>query len=175
MIFCRTNIDGAYLVELEPRVDERGLFARTFCKREFEQLGLSLEFVQTNTAFTHRRGTLRGLHYQAAPFGETKLVRCTCGSAFVAAVDLRPTSASYAQHIAFELSADNRRMLLVPQGCAQGYQTLADDTELSYQMTEYYRPDAARGVRYDDPRFGIAWPLPVTLLSEADQKWGTLA
>ncbi|HVC97962.1 MAG TPA: dTDP-4-dehydrorhamnose 3,5-epimerase family protein [Pirellulales bacterium] len=171
MRFSETRLEGACLVDLEPLADDRGFFARAFCQREFLARGVHAELIQVNLAFTRRRGTLRGLHYQAAPFEEAKLVRCVRGAAHVVAVDLRPDSPTYLGWDGVDLTADNRRALYVPPGCAQGYQTLVDDTELLYQMSQFHTPSAARGVRYDDPAFGIEWPLDIAMISKADGSW----
>lgn len=171
MIFQSTDIDGAWFVDVEPIEDERGFFARAWCQREFAQRGAAPSFVQANLASTRRRGTLRGLHFQAPPHWEAKFVRCVRGAAFVVAVDLRPESPSYLRWAGAELSADNRRGLYVPTGCAQGYQTLEDDTEMFYQMSQFYAPGMARGVRYDDPAFAIEWPLEPSVMSDADRNW----
>ena len=171
MNFQPTEISGAWLVEIEPIEDERGFFARAWCQREFAEHGAVSSFVQANLASTRLRGALRGLHFQAPPHAEAKFVRCIRGAAFVVAVDLRPDSASYLRWTAAELSADNRRALYVPPGCAQGYQTLLDDTEMFYQMSQCYVPGMARGVRYDDPAFRVEWPLSPTVISAADLNW----
>ena len=171
MRFTKTTIDGAWLIDVERLTDERGFFARAWCKREFAEHGCGESFVQANLALTTRRGTLRGLHLQVAPYQEAKLVRATRGAAYVVALDLRHDSASYRRWCATELTADDRRMLYVPPGCAQGYQTLVDDTELFYQMSAFYEPSAARGVRHDDPGFGVRWPLAVAAISERDRSW----
>lgn len=171
MRFTATEIAGAWLIDIDRLADERGFFARVWCRQEFAAHGCETEMAQASLAFTGRRGTLRGLHYQAEPHEEAKLVRCTRGSAYLVVADRRPTSTTYLRWIAAELTADNRRALYVPPGCAQGYQTLADDTELLYQMTARYAPESARGIRYDDPAFAISWPLPITLISERDRSW----
>jgi dTDP-4-dehydrorhamnose 3,5-epimerase len=171
MRFSEAKLEGSYLVDLEPLTDERGFFARAWCRREFVARAAVADLAQVNLAFTHRRGTLRGLHYQAAPFEEAKLVRCIRGAAHVVAVDLRPDSPTYLGWEGVELTADNRRAIYVPPGCAQGYQTLLDNTELLYQMSQFYTPSAARGVRYDDPAFGIEWPLDIAVISKADGSW----
>lgn len=171
MIFSETEIKGVYLVDLDRLQDDRGFFARSWCRREFSQRGLVTDLAQANIAFTLRRGTLRGMHYQAAPHEEAKLVRCTRGEAYVVALDLRSNSSSYARWIGVELTAENRRAIYVPPGCAQGYQTLEDDTETFYQMSAFYAPDAACGVRFDDPLFKIQWPLAVTVMSDRDRNW----
>ena len=158
MIVTATEIPGVFLLEPELVEDERGAFARTWCPREFAARGLSPNLAQCSLSFNARKGTLRGMHYQAAPYAEAKLVRCTRGAIYDVALDLRPGSPTFKRWTARELSADNRRMLYIPEGCAHGFQTLADDTEVFYQISEFYHPEAARGVRWDDPAFGIAWP-----------------
>lgn len=171
MIFTPLAIAGAFLVEPDPRVDDRGFFARTWCRREFAEQGLIAELAQISVAYTHRRGTLRGLHYQAEPHAEAKLVRCTQGAAFMVALDLRNESPSFGRWVGIELDPHNRRAMYVPPGCAQGYQTLTDATEILYQMSEFYAPGFGRGVRYNDPAFAVAWPLEPTLMSETDRNW----
>jgi len=172
MRFTETTVHGAYLIDAEPRTDERGFFARLWCRDEFAARGLSAEFVQCNDSFSARRGTLRGLHYQAAPHAEVKLVRCVRGRVFDVLVDLRRDSPTYTQWFGTELTAENRRMLYVPEGCAHGYLTLEDDSEVVYPVSQPYTPDAERGVRWNDPRFAIAWPPVDTLtLSPKDQQW----
>jgi dTDP-4-dehydrorhamnose 3,5-epimerase len=156
--FQELPLAGAFLVEPERRDDGRGFFARAWCRREFEDYGIRCDWVQCNLSFNRRRGTLRGLHYQRAPWGEAKLVRCVRGAAYDVIVDLRPGSPHYGRWAAAELTADNRRMLYVPEGFAHGFQTLEDNTELFYQMGQYYLPKAAAGLRWDDPALGIAWP-----------------
>lgn len=168
MKFTPLPIHGAFLIDIEPLTDERGTFARTFCVDEFGAHGLATSIVQSSTVFTARRNTLRGLHFQLAPYQETKLARCTRGAAYVVMVDLRPASPSYLLHFGAELSADNRRSLYVPAGCAQGYQTLVDETELLYQMDVRYSPEHARGVRWNDPAFGITWPLRDPIMHPRD-------
>jgi len=158
MIFATTPLAGLFIVEIESHVDDRGLFARTWCEREFEAQGLETRLVQCSVSYNNLTGTLRGLHYQTAPYEEVKLVRCTSGSIFDVAVDLRPDSPTFGQHFAAVLSSTNRRMLYIPHGFAHGFQTLEDRTEVFYQMSEFYSPDHARGVRWNDPAFGIVWP-----------------
>lgn len=172
MKFVETPVAGAWLVEPTPRVDERGFFARVWCTDEFAAQGLTASFVQCNDSLSRHRGTLRGLHYQVAPFGEVKLVRCVRGAVFDVLVDLRPQSPSYLRWYGAELTADNRTMLYVPEGCAHGYLTLEDGSEVMYPVTCAYRPDAERGVRWNDPAFGIAWPDvgPLTM-SPKDEAW----
>lgn len=174
MIFTETPIAGAWIVDPEPKGDERGFFARAWCEREFGARGLAARFVQCNNAFSRHRGTLRGLHYQAEPHGEVKLMRCIGGAVFDAIVDMRPGSPSYLRWYGVALSADNRRALYVPTGCAHGYETLTDDCEVLYPVSAFYVPGAERGVRWDDPMIRIAWPLPPAHLSEKDRHWPDL-
>jgi dTDP-4-dehydrorhamnose 3,5-epimerase len=169
MIFRDTPLPGVYVLEWEPRADERGHFARLWCRKEFAERGLSAEFVQCSLSFNEHRGTLRGMHYQAAPFAETKLVRCTRGAIYDVALDLRPRSPTYCRWVSAELTPDNRRMLYIPEGVAHGFQTLEDGSEVLYEIAAYYNPEASRVVRYDDPAFGIAWPLPPVHVSERDR------
>lgn len=171
MIFTETELPGAYIIELEKRADDRGFFARTWCQNEFEQHGLVARIVQVNMSSNHKKGTLRGMHYQLAPHSETKLVRCTKGGIYDVIIDLRPDSPSYLRWIGVELTEDNYRMLYVPEGFAHGFQTLADNTEVTYQVSAFYTPGAERGARYNDPRFAIEWPLPVAVISEKDAAW----
>ena len=168
MKFTPTAIAGVMVVDMEPIADERGLFARSFCAEEFAAQGLAAAFVQANIAFNPARGTLRGLHFQAAPEPEPKLVRCTRGAIFDVAVDLRPGSPSYCRWSGHELSAANRRALYVPEGCAHGLLTLEDDSEVSYLMGAAYDPGLARGVRWNDPAFAIAWPFAPAVISGRD-------
>jgi len=170
--FLETRLIDAYIVEPQLMEDERGFFARAWCEREFEEQKLASRMVQANISGNRKRGTLRGLHYQAAPHEEAKLVRCTRGAIYDVIIDLRPGSASYEQCLGVELTADNRRMLYVPEGFAHGYQTLADDTEVAYQVSTFYAPNVERGVRWDDPAFGIEWPITDDLvISEKDRAW----
>jgi dTDP-4-dehydrorhamnose 3,5-epimerase len=169
LIFTPLTLEGAWLLDLERRPDPRGHFARTFCAEEFAAHGLPTTFLQCNLSYNERRGTLRGMHWQAEPRPEGKLVRCTRGAIFDVIVDLRVNSATLYQWLGFELSADNGRSLYIPAGFAHGFQTLMDDAEVFYQMTETYWPDLARGARWNDPAFGIAWPLAETILSDRDQ------
>ena len=171
MIFTPTRLDGVFVVELQPFVDERGSFARTYCEREFAAQGLALLSAQSNQSYNRHAGTLRGLHYQTPPHDEAKLVRCARGRLWDVAVDLRPNSVSRGQWFGVELTESNNRQLYIPAGCAHGFQTLCDDTEVFYQMSNFYAPDAATGVRYDDPAFGIEWPLPVAQISPKDRQW----
>jgi dTDP-4-dehydrorhamnose 3,5-epimerase len=172
MIFTPTRLTDAVIIDVERREDERGFLARVFCESEFARHGLATRFVQGSTIYTSSRGTLRGLHYQEAPHQEVKLVRCTSGAAQVVIVDLRRGSSTYRQWIGVELNPANGRLLYVPEGFAQGYQTLSDATEIIYQMSHEYVPSAAHGVRWDDPAFGIEWPdTEQRVLSERDQAW----
>ena len=171
MIFRETAIEGVLVVEPERHDDERGFFARTWDAAEFAAQGLSARIVQCSTSFNRRRGTLRGLHYQAPPHEEAKLVRCTSGAIFDVAVDLRPDSPTLCNWVGAELTAENGLALYVPEGCAHGFLTLADDSEIAYQMSEPHAPEAARGVRFDDPAFAIAWPTQVVVLNERDRSY----
>jgi len=171
LIFTETKLAGAFVIELERHTDERGFFARTFCQQEFEAHGLKAEVAQCNVSFNKRKGTLRGMHYQAAPFAEAKLVRCTAGSIYDVIIDLRPVSATFKRHFAVELSAENHRMLYIPEDFAHGFQTLEDDTEVFYQMAQRYSAEHARGVRWDDPAFGIEWPKGERIIIERDQNY----
>jgi len=159
----------AYTIELEPTVDERGFFARTWCAQEFKLRGLNPNLAQCSVSFNRQKGTLRGLHYQNEPYPEAKLVRCCSGSIYDVILDLRPTSPSYREWFAVELTAANRKMVYVPQGFAHGFQTLADETEVFYQISESYRPELAGGVRWDDPQFAIKWPVREPIISERDR------
>jgi dTDP-4-dehydrorhamnose 3,5-epimerase len=174
MKFLETELEGAYIIEIEPRGDSRGFFARTFCQKEFADHGLNTFIMQSNLAFNATKGTLRGMHFQYPPAAETKLVRCTRGAILDIIVDLRPESTTYLQHIEVELSADNYRALYVPERFAHGYQVLEDVTETSYQVGEFYTPGLEGGLRYDDPRLGLTWPLPVGEISPKDAGWSLL-
>jgi dTDP-4-dehydrorhamnose 3,5-epimerase len=153
-----TTLEGVFVVEPELRVDDRGFFARTWCRNEFAEQGLAAEWVQCSISFNRLAGTLRGMHWQATPFEEIKLVRCTMGAAYDVVLDLRPESETFRNWVAVEITAINRRAVYIPGGCAHGFQTLSDNTELFYQMSEFYHADRALGVRWDDPAFGIVWP-----------------
>ncbi len=168
MIFQETELSGAFVIELERRDDERGFFARSWCSRELEAHGLNPHLAQCNISFNRKKGTLRGLHYQAEPHAEEKLVRCTRGAIYDVIVDLRRDSPTFKRWAAEELTARNHRMLYIPKGLAHGFLTLADETEVFYQMTESYHPRWARGVRWDDTAFGIRWPLAEPTLSKRD-------
>ena|SRR5205823_3701293 len=169
MRFHQTKLPGVLEIHLEPHSDERGLFARTWCKEEFESHNLNRNIVQCNVSFNPRKGTLRGIHYQAEPFPEAKLVRCTMGSIYDVVVDLRPHSPTFRDWIGVELTAANRHMPYVPEGCGHGFLTLEDCSEVFYQMSEFYHPDLTRGVRWNDPYIQIAWPAAVELISERDR------
>jgi dTDP-4-dehydrorhamnose 3,5-epimerase len=171
MIFHETEIAGVHVVEPEQHQDERGFFARTWSGEEFRLRGLTDRVVETSVSFNRRQGTLRGLHYQVAPHEEAKLVRCTAGSIFDVAVDLRPSSPTVTAWVGVELSAENRLALYVPEGCAHGFLTLVDDVEVSYQISAPHAPDAARGVRYDDPAFEIVWPGRIAVINERDRMY----
>jgi len=172
MIFTPTAVEGAYLIEFEKRGDPRGFFARAFCSEEFAGHGLKTNFVQANVSRSTQKHTLRGMHLQADPFGETKLMRCTCGAVFDALIDLRPESPTFKQWVGVELSADNHKMLYVPAGCAHGYQTLCDDAEVFYPVTMAYHPENELGIRWDDPAFNIEWPEKTNaILSDKDKNW----
>ena len=174
MIFHTTSLKDAYVIELEKRGDDRGFFARTMCREEFAAHGLDTDYVQQNTSFSARKGTLRGMHYQLAPHAEAKLVRCIKGALVDVIVDLRRGSPSYMKHERFELDEENRRQLYVPRGFAHAFQTVSDNTEVSYLASAAYAPSAERGLRYNDPALGIAWPLPVTVISDKDASWPLL-
>ena len=169
MIFTVTKLKGATIIDLERREDSRGFFARSFCQKEFEAHGLKPIIAQANLASNRLKGTIRGMHFQYPPAAETKLVRCTRGAILDIIVDLRPESPTYMRHIAVELNEDNQRALYVPERFAHGYQVLCDKTDTSYQVGEFYTPASEAGLRYDDPRFGLTWPLPVSTISEKDR------
>jgi dTDP-4-dehydrorhamnose 3,5-epimerase len=175
MRFTETKVAGAFLIEPEPIADERGFFARTWCREEFADHGLTGELAQANISFNHRKGTLRGLHLQAAPHAEAKLVRATRGAVWDLALDLRRDSPTYLAWFGAELDDANRHMLYVPEGCAHGFLTLTDDAEVAYQMSAPYAPQAARGVRFDDPAFGIEWPGEVVVINERDRTYPDFA
>ena len=174
MIFTETKLKGAFVIDIERRVDERGFFARTFCQHEFRDHGLKPIIAQTNVASNNKKGTLRGMHFQYPPMAETKLVRCTRGAILDIIVDLRPESPTYLQHVAVELTEENMRALYVPERFAHGYQTLRDGTDTSYQVGEFYAPNTEGGLRYDDPKLGLTWPLPVSVISPKDQAFPPL-
>ncbi|ASJ75310.1 dTDP-4-dehydrorhamnose 3,5-epimerase [Granulosicoccus antarcticus] len=174
MQFIATKLDGAWIVELDRLEDERGFFARSFCQRELDKMGMNSSVVQSNLSFNVSKGTLRGMHYQVAPAEETKLVRCTRGSIVDVIVDMRPDSPTYREHIAVELSAENHRSLFVPANFAHGFQTLEDNTEIMYMVSGFYTPDCERGLRFNDPSLNIQWPLPVDQVSDKDAQWPLL-
>ncbi len=174
MIFTGTKLAGAVVVDLEPRTDERGFFSRAFCQREFQAHGLKPVIAQCNISFNYRKGIVRGLHFQFPPAAETKFVRCTRGAIVDVIVDLRPESPTFLQHVAVELTADNRRGLFVPERFAHGYQVLEDNTETMYQCGEFYQPAEESGLLYADPALGIAWPVAVSEMSEKDRTWQPL-
>jgi dTDP-4-dehydrorhamnose 3,5-epimerase len=172
MIFTETKLPGPFIIELEKFTDERGFFARAWCQDEFKAEGLQTTWAQANIGFSKKRGTLRGLHYQVAPYQEVKLMRCIRGAIYDVIVDLRPESPTYKQWLGVELSADNRQMLYIPAGFAHGYQALLDGSETFYQVSQAYTPGAEQGVRWDDPAFGIDWPIRENvILSDKDKSW----
>jgi dTDP-4-dehydrorhamnose 3,5-epimerase len=174
MTFTETALAGAYIIDLERREDPRGFFARSFCQNEFTAHGLKPVIAQANLAFNHRKGTLRGMHFQFPPAAETKLVRATRGAILDIIVDLRPESPTWLRHVAVELTEDNHRALYVPERFAHGYQVLVDKTETSYQVGEFYTPACESGLLHDDPRLGLTWPLPVTVISDKDRAFARL-
>jgi dTDP-4-dehydrorhamnose 3,5-epimerase len=171
MIFEETNVAGAYIVSPEPHRDERGFFARTWCENEFRDHGLNPKLVQCSVSFNEKKGTLRGMHFQVEPHAEAKLVRCTMGSLYDVALDLRPDSPTYMRWAGVELTAANHRAFYIPEGCAHGLLTLEDQTEALYQMPQFYHPESARGVRWNDPAFAIAWPGAVEVIAERDRTY----
>ncbi|MGC1417224.1 MAG: dTDP-4-dehydrorhamnose 3,5-epimerase [Candidatus Acidiferrum sp.] len=175
MIFTETKLPGAFILDIERREDSRGFFARVFCQHEFEAHGLKPLIAQANIAYNRKKGTVRGMHFQFPPSAETKLVRCTRGAILDIIVDLRPESPTYLEHIAVELSAENSCALYVPERFAHGYQVLRDETETSYQVGEFYTPGTEGGLLYNDPKLGLTWPLPVSVISDKDQVWKPLS
>jgi dTDP-4-dehydrorhamnose 3,5-epimerase len=175
VILVQTKLQGAYIIDPERMEDERGFFARTWCRREFQKLGLNANLVQCNVSFNRKRGTWRGMHYQTVPFEEAKLVRCTRGAISDVLVDLRRNSSTYKEHVTVELSAENGRMFYIPEGCAHGFVTLEDYTEVFYQMSEYYSAGSAQGFRWNDPSFGIRLPVDVTVISDRDRNYPDFA
>ena len=172
MIFEETPLAGSFLIKIEPIEDERGFFARAWCRREFEALGLKVDTAQSNISYNYLRGTLRGMHFQTASHAEAKLVRCTRGAVYDVIVDLRPESATYLQWTGWELTGENRRVVYVPEGLAHGYQTLEDHSEVLYHVSQPFAPEHAGGVRWNDPLFAIEWPLPEPLvISDKDRNW----
>ena len=175
MIFTETKLKGAFIIELARHQDDRGFFARTFCRKELEANGLIADVAQANLSLSKARGTLRGMHYQKSPFEETKLVRCTRGALYDVIIDLRPDSPTYKKWIGVELTADNYRMLFVPKNFAHGFITLTDDTEVTYMVSQFYAPGSELGIRWNDPQFGIQWPGDVQVISEKDAGWPDFA
>jgi len=171
MIFDEIGLQGAYVLRLDKIEDKRGFFARSFCRFEFEKLGLRTDIVQCNISFNQQKGTLRGVHFQTHPYEETKLVRCTQGAIYDVIVDLRSSSETFRQWVAVELTAGNRKMLYVPEGVAHGFQTIEDNTEVFYQMSEFYHPESASGIRWNDPAFNIRWPEDEREISEKDRQF----
>jgi dTDP-4-dehydrorhamnose 3,5-epimerase len=171
MIFTETKLKSVYIIDIERLEDGRGFFARSWCQHEFEAHGLNPRLVQCNISFNLKKGTMRGMHYQAEPFEEAKVVRCTRGAIHDLIVDIRPNSPTFRQYVGFLLTADNRRLLYVPQGFAHGFLTLEDNTEVFYQMSEFHAPNYAKGFRWDDPAFGIKWPGEVKVISERDETY----
>ena len=171
MLFNETELKGAFIVDLEQRADNRGFFARTWCQHEFAQQGMVARIVQANMSYNIHKGTLRGMHFQNAPYMETKLVRAVRGAIYDVIIDLRADSPTYKRWIGVELTADNRRALFVPEGFGHGFQTLTDDADVMYQVSEFYTPGAEGGLRYNDPAFDIQWPLPVSVISDKDASW----
>jgi dTDP-4-dehydrorhamnose 3,5-epimerase len=171
MMFGATGVEGAWLIDIEPKEDERGFFARVWCRQELAAQGLDIEVAQESISWNRHRGTVRGLHFQRPPHAETKIVRCVRGAIFDVIVDLRPRSPSFLRWEALELTAAEHRAIYIPKGLAHGFQVLTDDTEVAYQISAFHVPAAAAGFRYDDPAFGVRWPLPVTMISERDLSW----
>lgn len=171
MKFTETKLPGAYVIELEPFTDHRGFFARSWCHNEFEAQGLTTRVAQANISFNHKKGTLRGMHYQLPPHGEVKIIRCTRGALYDVIIDLRADSPTYKQWFGIELTADNHKMFYVPENFAHGFITLEDNTEATYQVSEFYTPGAERGLRWNDPVFDITWPTAVTVISDKDANW----
>jgi dTDP-4-dehydrorhamnose 3,5-epimerase len=171
MNFQETNLPGVFEVQLEPCHDARGFFARSWCQKEFEGHGLNPRLVQCNVSFNTRKGTLRGMHYQEAPKAEVKLVRCTTGSIYDVVIDLRPQAPTFGRWIALVLTAEKRNLIYVPEGCAHGFLTLEDKTEVFYQMSEFYSAESARGVRWNDPAFQIVWPDKIEVISDRDRTY----
>jgi dTDP-4-dehydrorhamnose 3,5-epimerase len=171
MKFSGTNLKDAFIVQIEKLNDERGFFARSWCQKEFDAHGLNSRFVQANVSYNRKKGTLRGMHYQIAPYQECKLLRCTRGAIYDVIIDLRPDSPTYKKWTGVELTADNYTMFFVPEDFAHGFQTLTDETEIIYQVSQFYTPGSEKGIRFDDPAFGIQWPLEVTVISDKDKTW----
>ena len=174
MKFHKTKINGLYVIELEPYIDERGYFVRVFCKKEFAKIGLKFEIVQINRSSNLKKGTLRGMHFQKPPKAEDKIVQCLKGAIYDVAIDLRQGSKTFGQWIAVELTEENRKMFFIPKGFAHGFQSLRDNSEILYFMSEFYSPEQVRGVRWDDPFFNIKWPIENPILSERDKNWSLI-
>jgi len=170
MIFTETKLAGSYIIEPEPRLDDRGWFARYFCKEEFEKIGHTKEWVQMNHSFTNFKGSIRGMHFQVAPYKEIKMLRCIAGAVYDVIIDLRKDSATFLEWTGVELSAANRKMLYIPEGFAHGFQCLEDNCELTYHHSAFYQPGAEAGIRYNDPLINIEWPLPLTVISPRDEQ-----
>ena len=175
MKFIETKLKGAFVVEIEKLADDRGFFARSSCQKEFEVHGLTARVVQANVSFNFKKGTMRGMHYQIAPHQECKLVRCTRGAVHDVIIDLRPESPTYKQWVGVELTADNYTMFFVPEDFAHGYITLVDNTEITYQVSQFYTPGSEKGIRFNDPTFNIQWPLDVSVISDKDRDWPDFA
>jgi dTDP-4-dehydrorhamnose 3,5-epimerase len=171
MLFTETRLKGAFIVDIELHGDERGFFARSWCENEFKEHGLNPRVVQCNISFNKKRGTLRGMHYQVSPFAEAKLVRCTKGAICDVIIDLRAESPTFMQWFKVELTEENRRSIFIPTGLAHGFQTMQDNSEVFYQMTEFFHPECARGVRWNDPLFGVNWPIETKIISQRDQEY----
>ena len=168
MIFTETSLKNSYIIDIEPLADDRGWFARTYCKNEFNKIGLTQEWVQLNHSFTRQKGTIRGMHYQLPPYSEIKLVRCIAGAVYDVIIDLRIESSTFLKYFTIELSSKNRRMIYIPQGFAHGFQTLTDDSEIIYHHSQFYMPGVEGGIKYNDPKVNIEWPLPVKNISSRD-------
>jgi dTDP-4-dehydrorhamnose 3,5-epimerase len=171
MIFTPTELSGVFVIEPERRDDERGFFARTFCEEEFREHGIAMRVAQSSLSFNLAARTLRGMHYQVEPYAEAKLVRCTMGAIYDVVIDLRPSSPTLCRWVAAELTAENRRMLYIPEGCAHGFLTLTENSEVCYQISKSYHPEASAGVRWNDPAFGVAWPAEPSVISERDARY----
>jgi dTDP-4-dehydrorhamnose 3,5-epimerase len=171
MLFTETKFKGAFVIDIEPYKDERGFFARSWCENEFKEHGLESRLVQCNISFNKKHATLRGMHFQVAPFAEAKLIRCTMGAIYDVIIDLRPKSSTFKQWLSVELTAENHRAIFIPEGFAHGFQVLQDGSEIFYQMSEFFHPEYARGVRWNDPAFGIDWPIDTKIISQRDQEY----
>jgi dTDP-4-dehydrorhamnose 3,5-epimerase len=171
MKFTETKLKGAFVVEIDKLADDRGFFGRSWCRKEFEAQGLTARMLQANVSFNRKKGTLRGMHYQIAPYQESKLIRCTRGAIYDVIIDLRPESPTYKQWAGVELTANNFTLFFVPEDFAHGFITLMDNTEITYQVSQFYSPGSEKGIRYNDPRFNIQWPLEVSVISDKDSNW----